>query len=428
MKIYERNGVPEEIMLRARADVDAVKEKVADIIRGMKQRGDDALREYTERFDGVRIEDFEVGRDEIEAAYEKVAPEVLDAMKKQVELSKKFALADFENLSKEWKIEISEGVEGGLKLTPVENVGLYVPGGKNPFPTVMQILAVPAKIAGVKNVVACTPPQKDGSILPELLAVADLCGVDRIYKMGGAQAIAALAYGTESVPKVLKVVGPGNPYVTAAKLLCFGEIGIDMPAGPSEALIIADEGANPAWLAADVLARAEHGPDSAAVLVTWDRNIAEKTLEEVERQKKERSRTKYIEEALKRYCAAVMVEDLDEAIEFANEYAPEHLEIQLEEPMKVLDKIVNAGSVFLGYYNPVAVGDYASGVNHILPTGQWAKMFSPVSVETFMKRVQFSYVDRGGLAGLKEIVDTIATLEGLDAHRESVDIRFKEVE
>ncbi|MFH1424910.1 MAG: histidinol dehydrogenase [archaeon] len=425
MKIYEMGEVPKTIMMRAKTDVDSVKESVGETIKNIRKNGDTALRKYTEKFDRVLIEDFKTSEDEIREAYEEIDPLVLEKIKEQIEYSKKFASADKKNLKEEWSVQLGEGIEGGLKLTPIESVGLYVPGGKNPFPTVMQILAIPAKIAGVEKIVACTPPQKDGKILAEVLVAADLCGVDEVYKMGGAQAVAAFAYGTESVPKVLKVVGPGNPYVTAAKLLCFGEIGIDMPAGPSEALIIADEGATPSWLAADILARAEHGPDSAAVLVTWKREIAEKTLEEVGRQKKERSRQEYIETALEKYCAVVLVKDLREAVDFANEYAPEHLELQVESPREILPLINNAGSVFLGYYNPVAVGDYASGVNHILPTGQWAKMFSPVSVETFMKRVQFSYVNKTGLEKLKGIVDTIADIEGLDAHRESVDIRLR---
>lgn len=425
IKIYGIEAVPEKIMLRARADIEAVKEKVAEIIRNVRKQGDAALLDYTKQFDGVTLSknQLKVSDEDIKEAYAHTPAETIIEIKKQIALSRKFAQADFSSITKEWKVSFAKDSYGGLKTTPIEEVGLYVPGGKNPFPTVMQILAVPAKIAGCRRVVAVINPKGNQY---ETLIAADLCGVDEIYRVGGAQAIAALAYGTETIKRVFKITGPGNPYVTAAKLLCFGQVDIDMPAGPSEALIIADEDANPEWLAADILARAEHGPDSAAVCVVPSKEMAQKVQDAVEAQKIKLSRGSYIETALDNYSAIVVSPGIEKTIEFANEYAPEHLELQVGNPEDLLPKIKNAGSVFMGYYNPVAVGDYASGVNHILPTGQWAKMFSPVSVSTYLKKVQFSKVGREGLSELKSIVDTIATVEGLDAHKESVDIRFKE--
>jgi len=425
IKIYNLAEVPEKIMLRSRVDIDAVKPKVAEIIRNVRERGDEAVLEYTEKFDKVKlsIEQLRVSESDIKEAYENVPSATIDEIKKQIALSRKFAEADFSNITKTWQVELVKDSYGGLKTTPIEEVGLYVPGGKNPFPTVMQILAVPAKIAGCRRIVAVINPKEKQY---ETLVAADLCNVDEVYRLGGAQAVAALAYGTETIKQVSKIIGPGNPYVTAAKLLCFGQVDIDMPAGPSEALIIADENANPAWLASDILARAEHGPDSAAVCVVPSKELAQKVQDKVEKQKSERTRGSYIDTALDNYSAIVISNDFEKTIEFANKYAAEHLELQVENPEALLPGIKNAGSVFLGYYNPVAVGDYASGVNHILPTGQWAKMFSPVSVSTYLKKIQFSKVTKEGLGALRSIVDTIATVEGLDAHRESVDIRFEE--
>ena len=424
IQIYGIKNVPEKIMLRARADVEAVKETVAEIIKNVRERGDEALLEYTEKFDGVKLtpKQLRVSEQEIKEAYENTPKETIDEIKKQIALARKFAKADFASIKTQWQTPLVANSYGGLKTIPIGEVGLYVPGGKNPFPTVMQILAVPAKIAGCKRIVAVVNPCGKQY---ETLIAADLCGVDEIYKAGGAQAIAALAYGTETIRRVYKITGPGNPYVTAAKLLCFGQVDIDMPAGPSEALIIADEGAKPSWLAADILARAEHGPDSAAICVVPTQAMALQVQEEVETQKSERTRGSYIDTALDNYSAIVVSSDIEETISFANEYAPEHMEVQTRNAEELLPKIVNAGSVFLGYYNPVAVGDYASGVNHILPTGQWAKIFSPVNVSTYMKKVQFSKVGKEGLVELQSIVDTIATVEGLDAHRESVDIRLR---
>jgi histidinol dehydrogenase len=285
----------------------------------------------------------------------------------------------------------------------------------------MQILAVPAKIAGVERIVAVTPPRKDNY---EVIVAACETGVDEIYRIGGIPAIAALAYGTESIKSVEKIVGPGNIYVTASKLLVFGDVNIDMPAGPSEAIILADEGANPAYCAADIMARAEHDKNAAGVMVTWDENLVKETIKEINRQFPTLSRKEIIQVALKRYSAIIITKTKKEAIAFTNEYAPEHLEILTKNPYKDLEKIKNAGSIFLGYDTSVAVGDYASGTGHILPTGGWAKTFSGVGVETFMKTSEVQSVTKKGLKSLAPIIKGLSTVEGFDAHYNSIQQRL----
>ncbi len=430
IKIYNLEKMPASekalIMQRSRADIISAKETVSKIIEGIKKTGDKALSYYTEKFDGAKLNSFKVSENEIKNAYAQINPIVLNAIRAQIIISKKFATAQYGKISKSWQIQTAKGVICGEKVSPIESVGLYVPGGSAAYPTVMQILAVPAKIAGVKRIVAVTPPQKDGTIKPELLVAADLSGVDEIYKIGGAQAIAALAYGTETIKKVLKVVGPGNIYVTAAKLLCFGEIAIDMPAGPSEAIILADETANPKFVAADILAKAEHDENAAAVLVTPSEKLAAETILELKKQLLELSRFGIAEKSLSKYSAIILTRNLEEAISFANEYAPEHLEVQIKNPWKFLQRIKNAGSIFLGSYAPIAAGDYASGANHVLPTGQYAKMFSPIGVEAFLKKSEFQYMTKSGLESLnKKIIAPIAGVEGFDGHAKSVSIRSK---
>lgn len=411
-------------MQRAQADIAAVKEKVAGIINDVRTNGDAALVKYTKMWDteDFTAEKLRVTKEDIERTYENVAPNVLEQIKAQIALAKKFHEAQRVNIT-DWEAETAPGILVGEKWTPIEAVGLYIPGGKNPFPTVQQILALPAKIAGCPRIVASVSP---GSRIDEVLVAAAECGVDEIYRVGGAQAIAAMAYGTETIQPVNLIAGPGNPFVTAAKVLCQEKVAIDMPAGPSEAIMLADEYADPRYCAADILARAEHGPDSAGVLVTDSDPLAEQVQAEVEKQFRALSRQEYVREALGRYSAIIVTETWDDALSYVNAYAPEHVELLVQNPRETLDQIVNAGSVFLGPTNPVATGDYASGVNHILPTGGWAKMTSPVGVWTFMKRVQYSEVSEEGLRSLQPIVDTIADVEGLDAHRKSVDIRLED--
>lgn len=432
IKIFELDKMSErekeKILKRSSADILSVKKKVSAIIEDVKTKGDRALLEYTEKFDGVKLskDSLKVSKEEIKSAYKNIDKKILNSIKRQITYSRKFALAQKSKIKKQWKIKIISGVIAGQKITPLESVGLYIPGGRAPYPTVMQILAVPAKIAGVKRIIAVTPPQKNGKIKDELLVAGDFAGVDEFYKIGGAQAIAALAYGTETVPKVLKIVGPGNIFVTAAKLLCFGEISIDMPAGPSEAIILADKTASPKFTAADILARAEHDPNAAGVLVTNSKELAIETKKEIKKQARELSRFDTIKESLKKNSAIIVTKTFGGAISFTNEYAPEHLEIQVKNPWKILQKIKNAGSIFLGNYAPVAVGDYASGTNHVLPTGQYAKMFSSVGVETFMKNSEFQFLTKSGLRKLNdEIIQNIAGVEGFDGHAKSVSIRFE---
>lgn len=437
IKIYELDKSSaadmEKVMQRANQDIDNVKPKVEEIIQEVRKHGDDALVRFTKEWDDPEYDKSKlvVSKADIDEAYKNTDKQIIDKIKEQISLARRFHELQKEQVPN-WQKELEEGITVGEKWTPIESAGLYVPGGKNPFPTVQQILAIAAKTAGCHRIVSCISPRGKGY---EVLIAANECGVSEIYRVGGAQAIAALAYGTQTIAPVQIIAGPGSPYVTAAKILCQSKVGIDMPAGPSEAIILAD-GSVPAefdlatkakYCAADILARAEHGPDSAGVLVTESMELAKLTQAEVEKQYQLLSRQKYIETALASYSAIVVTKSLKDAIAFTNEYAPEHLEILTEKPEDTLNKIENAGSAFLGYYNPVATGDYATGINHVLPSSGWARQTSAVGVWTFMKRVQYSTLTKKGLERLRPIVQTIATVEGLDAHKRSVDIRFDKV-
>lgn len=437
IKIYELDkssaAEMEKVMQRANQDIDNVKPKVEEIIQEVRKHGDEALVRFTKEWDDPEYDKSKlvVSKADIDEAYKNTDKQIIEKIKEQISLARRFHELQKEQVPN-WQKELEEGITVGEKWTPIESAGLYVPGGKNPFPTVQQILAIAAKTAGCHRIVSCISPRGKGY---EVLIAANECGVSEIYRVGGAQAIAALAYGTQTIAPVQIIAGPGSPYVTAAKILCQSKVGIDMPAGPSEAIILAD-GSVPAefdlatkakYCAADILARAEHGPDSAGVLVTESMELAKLTQAEVEKQYQLLSRQKYIETALASYSAIVVTKSLEGAIAFTNEYAPEHLEILTEKPEDTLNKIENAGSAFLGYYNPVATGDYATGINHVLPSSGWARQTSAVGVWTFMKRVQYSTLTKKGLERLRPIVQTIATVEGLDAHKRSVDIRFDKV-
>ncbi|MFN8658784.1 MAG: histidinol dehydrogenase [Candidatus Obscuribacterales bacterium] len=421
----------DKVMKRAHEDIDSVKPKVEQIIQAVRAEGDAALVRFTKEWDDPEYsaDRLVVTEADIDEAYKNTSKETLERIREQISLSKRFHELQRQQVP-EWENEMENGIVVGEKWTPLSDVGLYVPGGKNPFPTVQQILAVAAKAAGCPRIVSCISPRGKGY---EVLIAARECGVTEIYRVGGAQAIAALAYGTETIKPVLLIAGPGNPFVTAAKILCQAKVSIDMPAGPSEAIVLAD-GTTPEGLdlrtkatycAADLLARAEHGPDSAGVLLTDSAELAELTEKEIEKQYKTLSRQDYIKKALETYSAIIVVPSMQEAVDFTNEYAPEHLEILTQDPDATLKGIENAGSAFLGYYNPVATGDYATGINHVLPSCGWARQTSPVGVWTFMKRVQYSTVTKSGLDRLRPIVQTIATVEGLDAHRRSVEVRFE---
>src|SRR3989338_643104 len=411
------------ILRRAQADMEPIQGYVADIIKDVRENGDEAVVKYARKFDDAdfTLERIRVTKEDVARAYTAVDPKVIAIMKEQIRISRAYAEAEKEYLAMDWNIETVPGVVTGMRLNAIESVGLYVPAGKAPLSVVAQILTVPAKVAGVPRIVVCFPPT---GALPAIIVSADLAGADEIYRMGGVQAIAALTYGTETVKPVNLIAGPGNPYVQAAKLQVFGKVGIDMLSGPSEALIMADTSANPKYLAADILARCEHGGDSAGVVVTDSREGAEATLKEVERQAPLLKRQEYIQKALDQYSAIIMVNSLDEMIDLVNEYSAEHLEVQVKNARALLPRLRNAGSIFLGDHAPVAVGDYASGTNHCLPTGVAPKFASPIGVRMFMKASGYQELKKEGLATLKPIVETLSDVEGLDAHKRSVQIRF----
>jgi histidinol dehydrogenase len=435
MKIYELATIKskdlKQIFYRAQASIDAVREDVIKIIERVRKDGDQALVELTKELDDPSYSKSQlvVSEADYQRAYRVTPAQSVLRIKEQISLSKKFHAAQREQM-RNWETEIAPGVIGGEKWTAIDRVGLYVPGGKNPFPTVQQILAVPALAAQCPSIASCVSPRGE---INEVLIAAKEAGIKELYRVSGPQAIAAMAFGTESIAPVELIAGPGNPYVTAAKILCQEKIAIDMPAGPSEAIILADGSASPemtlerkaVFCAADILARAEHGPDSAGVLVTDSMRLAELTAVEVDKQRTTLSRAAYIDKALEMFSAILVTSNMEEAISFTNDYAPEHLEILTNNPRETMKSIRNAGSIFLGNFNPVATGDYAIGVNHVLPTGTWAKRTSAVGVWTFMKRVQFSEVTPAGLKSLQPIVQTISDIEGLDAHKRSVDVRFE---
>jgi histidinol dehydrogenase len=411
------------ILFERRQSLDDIMLGVRSIVRKVRAEGDAALRRYTKRFDGARLDSLEVSTEEFAAAPDNVDPAVRRALEAEIEAVRAFHAS--QTLG-EKPMETAPGVRVWREWRPIERVGLYVPGGRGAYPSSLVMLGVPACLAGCREIVLCTPPNSDGSVFPVTLLAAQLVGVRRVFKLGGAQAIAAMSYGTESVPHVDKIFGAGNAYVTAAKLLVFPEVALDLPAGPSELLIIADERADPVWIASDLLSDAEHGPDSPAVLVITSLERAKLVAFEVERQLAELPRQDVARMALESRGLIVVVEDLDEAATLANEYAPEHLEIMTRDPSTLLRHISNAGSVFLGSYAPNAAGDYASGTNHVLPTAGYARTFGPVSVESFGRMIQCQEISREGLASLRTTVEQLARAESLEGHARSVDARFEE--
>lgn len=425
LKIYQWSKTDKKtkkkIMDRAMFDINSVRDYVAQWIETVKREGDAGILKYIRQFDSknFNLKDLKVTKSDIKKAYKIVDPQVIEVIKKQISISRQNALskAKQEIVLKSF----TPGVQVGYKITPIESVGLTVPAGQVPLPTVMQILAVTAKTAGVPRVIACFPPTGE---YPEMLIAADLAGVNEIYRVGGIAAVAAMAYGTETIKPVFKIVGPGSIYTQTAKMLVFGKVTIDMVAGPSEAVILADETANPIYCAADILARAEHAPDATGVLITYSEKLAEATRKEVNRQIKYLTRRGIIKKSLNNYSCAIVVKNWQEAIDLTNDYSPEHLEILVDDPFAILPKIKNAGSIFLGSFAPVVIGDYASGTNHILPTGFWSKMASAVSVETFQKSSEVQYLTKEGLENLEEIVDVVSGIESLDAHWNSVNVRI----
>ena len=419
LKSAEKN----KLTKRSQIDAERVIEIVSDILRNVQEGGDNSLKFYTEKFDNVKLDNFKVNESEIKESYSKVDEKIVTALKRAAKNIKKFHKAQ---IPKEWFEEVDKGITAGQIIRPIEIVGCYVPGGRAVYPSSVLMTIIPAKIAGVNKVICCTPPMPDGSVNGAVLVAADIAGADEIYKIGGAQSIAAMAFGSESVPKVDKIVGPGNIFVTAAKKLVYGDVDIDFPAGPSEVLIIADESANAEFIAYDMLAQAEHDPNAACALVTTSADIAYNVNDNILEKIKYMQRSKIIEESLEKYGKIIIADSLSEAVDFANDYAPEHLIIMTEDPENVLKDIKNAGSIFLGELTPVAAGDYGSGTNHVLPTSKCARMYSGLSVDSFIKKPTVQRLSKEGVENLKDIVITLAEHEGLFAHAESFKKRLGE--
>lgn len=413
------------LLLSRQVGIQDVLHNVSEIITEVASEGDKALFKYTEKFDGAKLESLRVTQEEIAGAYEAVDEDLMDSLRQAAENI--FAFHDEQRERDFWLTEVTPGVLVGQKVVPLESVGAYVPGGRASYPSSALMTVIPAKVAGVPRIVVCSPPASDGQINPLTLVAADMAGADEIYKLGGVQAIAAMAFGTESIDRVHKIVGPGNVYVTAAKLLVREAVEIDFPAGPSEVLIIADRTANPGVVASDMIAQAEHDPSSMAVLVTTDELMAQAVAEEMYIQAEAAARKEIVKQSLE-HCAILVASGLEEAVDFSNAFAPEHLEIITANPMEVLEEIQNAGSIFLGSFTPVAAGDYASGTNHVLPTSGYARVFSGLNVDHFTKKMTVQLISEDGLGALKNSIVPLAEAEGLFAHAESVKRRLEKNE
>ena len=398
-----------------------IERRVYDIIENVRANGDAALREYSEKFDGVKLDDFKVDQSIIDAAWDNLPEDLKHAL-----LVAKKNITEFHSREIEQGFVDMDtpGITRGQKVTPLARVGLYVPGGTAAYPSTIMMTALPAKIAGVKEIIMVTPPQKDG-INPAVLGAAKLAGVDAVYQVGGAQGVAALAYGTEQIPKVDKIVGPGNIYVATAKRQVFGQVDIDMIAGPSEIGIIADESANPVHLAADLLSQAEHDPRARAIMVTNSEKLANLVSDEVERQLSQLPRESIARPAIENNSYISVMDSVEDMFTVMNEVAPEHLEIQLPDPMEYMSMVENAGSVFLGRYAAEPLGDYVGGTNHVLPTSGTAKFSSPLGVYDFVKRISFTQFSRERLQEVAKDITTLARTEGLEAHARAIEVRFE---
>ena len=421
IRIMKYGEVPNsEIFLRNMPTMN-VTDTVAEILRNVRERGDEALREYTEKFDHTRLESLVVTEEEMREALDEVDPDFMRILRRAAENIRKFHSRQVRN---SFIINDEDGILTGQKVIPVDRAGLYVPGGTAVYPSTVLMDVIPAKIAGVKEVILTTPPGRDGKINPAVLAAASVAGADRIVKIGGAQAIAALAFGTESVPKVDKIVGPGNAFVAEAKRQVYGLVSIDMIAGPSEILVVADGKSNPAWVAADLLSQAEHDKVASAVLVTDSAELAEKVSEEIEKQIPELIRSEIARVSIDQNGKIIVADDLRAAIEIANEIAPGHLELCVDNPFDYLDGIRHAGSVFLGRNCPEALGDYLAGPNHTLPTQGTARFSSPLSVDDFVKKTQYTYYTKEALGRVAADVAAFAEKEGLTGHARSALVRI----
>ena len=423
IKIYNYGQVSnEKIFARAIPEVD-VEKVVADILSDVKQRGDRALFDYCKKFDYADLKALQVTEEEIQEAVSQVDKEFLEILENAAANIRKFHSRQIRN---SFMINDEDGIVIGQKIIPVDRAGLYVPGGTAAYPSTVLMDSIPAKIAGCPEVVMVTPPNGEGKINPVILAAAKVAGVDKIFKVGGAQAIAALAFGTESIPKVDKIVGPGNAFVAEAKKQVYGLVSIDMIAGPSEILVIADGNSNPSYVAADLLSQAEHDKLASAVLVTDSYDLAEAVAQELEKQIPLLERQEIARVSIDNNGKIIVAEDLEQAIAIANEIAPEHLELCVDNPFDYLDSVRHAGSIFMGRYSPEALGDYFAGPNHTLPTSGTARFSSPLSVDDFIKKTQFTYYTRNALGKVAANIAKFATAEGLTAHAKSAMIRTED--
>jgi len=423
MKVVKAAEVNMKDLLQRRAKLERTKEKVQEIIDLVKHKGDSAIFELTAKFDKVELKTIQVSQKEIDEAVARVPENVKEALHVCIDNVRKFHMSLREN-PPEFR---GEGIELGRLFVPLDSVGIYVPGGKANYPSTVIMASIPARAAGVKTIVVCTPPDKDGKVSDVVLAAAQMCGINLIFKVGGAQAIAAMAYGTQTVPKVQKIVGPGSMFVVAAKELVRNDVGVDFMAGPSEIVIIADESANPAFVAADMLAQAEHDEDAFVVTIVDSEALAKKVNEEVIKQMEEVPKKAIASKSLEKNGQIIVVKDLDEAMHISNEIAPEHLSLNVRSPRKLLEKVKSAGSVFLGDYSAVAAGDYCTGPNHILPTGGGARAISGLSVDDFFKKIYYQNVSKEELRKLSKTVMTMAHVEGLDAHALSIERRLEKI-
>lgn len=420
---YPERADWKEVLKRSALHTEDIRQAVTGIIDRIRQEGDRAVFACEEQFDKVKLDSLKVSEAEFEEAEKAVSAELKEAIVQAAANIRTFHAAQrFESK----KVETVPGVTCWQKAVPIEKVGLYVPGGTAPLFSTVLMLATPAQIAGCKEIVLCSPPNKEGKIHPAILYAARIAGVKKVFKAGGVQAIAAMAYGTESIPKVYKIFGPGNQYVTVAKQqVSLRDVAIDMPAGPSEVAVLADETANPVYVASDLLSQAEHGADSQAILITTSEALLEKVQSEVERQLAVLPRKALTEQSLKS-SKLILVKDMDEAIDMVNEYAPEHLIIETRDYAETGERIINAGSVFLGPYAPESAGDYASGTNHTLPTNGYAKAYSGVSLDSFIRKITFQEITREGIRRLGPTIQTLAANEHLDAHKNAVTVRLAE--
>lgn len=427
MNITRANGKAEYALvenLKKRAgETDAkIVDIVKNIIESVREQGDEAVREFTARFDGAVPKKTVIKKDELQSFLDMADDDFKTAI-----INAKNNIYDFHSrqAQQSWMTTKENGVIMGQRVRGLKRVGIYVPGGTAAYPSSVLMNAIPAKIAGVEEIIMVTPPSKDGNPNPDIMAAAAVAGVDKVFLVGGAQAVAALAYGTERIPKVDKIVGPGNIFVATAKKLLYGVVDIDMIAGPSEILIVADRSAKPEFLAADLMSQAEHDKLASAILLTTSFDIARATAREIDRQIKYLVRQEIIEASLKDFGEIIVCENLDQAIDFANELAPEHLEMCVEEPLKYIGRLDNAGSVFLGNYAPEPLGDYYAGPNHVLPTSGTARFFSPLSVDSFIKKSSFIYYTEAELRKAKDDIIKLADTEGLTAHANSIKVRFE---